>query len=63
MDVGEIDESVGAGVQEVGRLTDCHRLLRKVLGLVVATLSRDDLARTLRQMTCVKRSSLAAGAR
>ena len=41
--VGEIDESVGAGVEEVGRLADRHRLLREVLGLVVATLPCDDL--------------------
>ena len=38
MDLGEIDESVGAGVEEVGGLADRHSLLREVFGLVDATL-------------------------
>ena len=43
MDLGEIDQSVGAGVEEVGRLADRHRLPRQVFGLVDATLPGHDL--------------------
>ena len=43
MDLREIDQSVGAGVEEVGRRADRHRLPRQVFGLVDATLPGDDL--------------------
>ena len=43
VDVVEIDESVGSGIEEVGRLADGHRLPCEAFGLVEATLPRHDL--------------------